>query len=73
LRRYYPLPREYDYAETDEGGFVVRQWSDGAQSSLLVEEELLGFDVPAEDPKRRADVFRYFHFPRVMSKWLLTN
>ena len=53
LRRHYPLPGEYDYAETTEGGLVVQRLSDGAQFVFLLEEELLSFDVPVEDPKRR--------------------
>ncbi len=53
LRRQYPLPGEYDYAETAEAGLVVQRLSDGAQFPFLLEEELLSFDVPVEDPKRR--------------------
>lgn len=53
LRRYYPLPQEYDYEETAEGEYVVKRLSDGAQFPILVEEELLGFDVPVQDPKRK--------------------
>lgn len=30
LRRHYPLPGEYDYAETTKGGLVVQRLSDGA-------------------------------------------
>jgi hypothetical protein len=53
LRRYYPLPEEYDYEETTERGYVVKRLSDGAQFPFLLEEELLGFDVPVQDPKRK--------------------
>jgi hypothetical protein len=53
LRRHYPLPGEYDYVETAEGGLVVQRLSDGAQFVFLLEEELLSFDVPVQDPKRR--------------------
>jgi hypothetical protein len=53
LRRHYPLPGEYDYAETTEAGLVVQRLSDGAQFAFLLEEELLSFDVPVQDPKRR--------------------
>ena len=53
LRRHYPLPREYDYAELAPGEFLVQRLSDGTQFPFLLEEELLSFDVPAQDPKRR--------------------
>ena len=53
LRRYYPLPREYDYEQLAEGEYVVKRLSDGAQFRILLEEELLGFDVPVQDPKRK--------------------
>ncbi|HNT74505.1 MAG TPA: hypothetical protein PKH77_05760 [Anaerolineae bacterium] len=53
LRRYYPLAPEYDYVQTDDGDYWVKRLSDGAQFALLVEEEMLGFDVPLQDPKRR--------------------
>ena len=52
LRRHYPLPREYAYAET-AGQFVVKRLSDGTQFTILCEEELLTFDVPIDDPRRR--------------------
>jgi hypothetical protein len=53
LRRHYPLPGEYAYAETADGDFVVQRLSDGTQFAFLLEEELLSFDVPVQDPKRR--------------------
>jgi hypothetical protein len=53
LRRYYPLPKEYAYAEAAAGQFVVKRVSDGAQFPILCEEEMLGFDVPVQDPKRK--------------------
>ena len=56
LRRYYPLPTEYDYEQTAEGEYVVKRLSDGAQFRILLEEELLGFDVPVQGPKRKVTV-----------------
>lgn len=53
LRRYYPLSEEYDYEQTAQGEFVVKRLTDGAQFAILLEEELLGFDVPIQDPKRK--------------------
>ncbi|MBN1889329.1 MAG: hypothetical protein JW850_15145 [Thermoflexales bacterium] len=53
LRRYYPLPKEYDYEQTAEGEYMVKRLSDGAQFPILLEEEMLGFDVPVQDPKRK--------------------
>ncbi len=60
LRRYYPLSREYAYAQTDDGTYVVERLSDGAQFTLLLEAELLTFDVPIEDPKRRKTTVEVF-------------
>jgi hypothetical protein len=53
LRRYYPLSEEYDYVETAGGEYRVKRLSDGAEFAILIEEELMGFDVPVQDPKRR--------------------
>jgi hypothetical protein len=53
LRRYYPLSAEYDYIQTAEGEYMVKRLQDGAQFAILLEEELLGFDVPVQDPKRK--------------------
>lgn len=52
LNRHYPLPKEYAYAEAEEQ-FVVKRLSDGAEFSILCEAELLTFDVPVQDPKRK--------------------
>ncbi len=52
LNRYYPLPKEYAYAG-EAGQFVVKRLSDDAQFPILCEEELLTFDVPVQDPKRK--------------------
>ncbi len=60
LRRYYPLPEEYDYAETAEGEYRVKRLNDGAQFPILLEEELLGFDVPVQDPKRKKVTIEVF-------------
>jgi hypothetical protein len=53
LRRYYPLSAEYDYVQTPEGEYRVKRLKDGQQFAILLEEELLGFDVPIQDPKRK--------------------
>ena len=53
LRRYYPLPQEYDYAQTAKGDYVVKRLADGEEFLFLLEEGILGFDVPVQDPKRR--------------------
>ena len=60
LRRYYPLPAEYDYEQTTDGELVVKRLSDGARFPFLLEEELLGFDVPVQDPKRRKVTIEVF-------------
>ena len=52
LNRHYPLPKEYAYAEA-EGQFAVKRLSDGAQFSILCEADLLTFDVPVQDAKRK--------------------
>ncbi|MBN2393156.1 MAG: hypothetical protein JXR84_20670 [Anaerolineae bacterium] len=53
LRRYYPLPQEYDYAQRAKGDYVVKRLADGEEFLFLLEEGILGFDVPVQDPKRR--------------------
>jgi hypothetical protein len=46
LNRHYPLPEGYVYQQA-EAGFVVVRSMDGASFGFLVEDEMLGFDVPA--------------------------
>jgi hypothetical protein len=53
LRHYYPLPQEYDYEQTAKGEYVVKRLADGEEFLFLLEEGILGFDVPVQDPKRR--------------------
>ena len=53
LRRYYPLPQEYDYAQRAQGDYVVKRLADGEEFLFSLEEGILGFDVPVQDPKRR--------------------
>jgi hypothetical protein len=61
--RYYPLPVGYEYRERRPGDVVVVRQQDGAEFVFLVEEGLLGFDIPyqREDgswSKRTTEVFK---------------
>lgn len=60
LRRYYPLSDEYDYVQAADGDYRVKRLSDGAEFPMLIEEELMGFDVPVQDPKRRKVTIEIF-------------
>jgi hypothetical protein len=46
FERYYPLPQGYEYRERKPGDFVVVRQSDGEEFVFLVEEGILGFDIP---------------------------
>ncbi|MBU0493213.1 MAG: hypothetical protein KKA73_25370 [Chloroflexi bacterium] len=46
LKRYYPLPKGYVYQQTEDGFVVVRS-KDEAKFGFLLEDGMLGFDIPA--------------------------
>jgi len=46
LNRYYPLPKGYVYQQTEDGFVVVRS-EDEAKFGFLLEDGMLGFDIPA--------------------------
>ncbi len=46
LNRHYPLPAGYVYGQNEAGGLIVIRSSDGAQFGFLLEDGMLGFDVP---------------------------
>ena len=46
--RYYPLPDGYEYRERGPRDVVVVRQSDGAEFVFLVEEGILGFDIPRQ-------------------------
>ena len=48
FERYYPLPEGYEYRERGPGDVVVVRQADGAEFVLLVEEGILGFDIPRQ-------------------------
>jgi hypothetical protein len=50
LTRHYPLPDGFAYAQTAEGVPVVQRLADGETFYFLIEEELMGFDVPQTRP-----------------------
>jgi hypothetical protein len=61
--RCYPLPEDFEYQERKPGDVVVVRKSDGAEFVFLVEEGLLGFDVPRQRKdgswgKRTTEVFK---------------
>lgn len=63
LARYYPLPDGFAYAQTAEGVPVVERQADGETFYFLIEEELMGFDVPRTRPdgtpgKKTFEVFK---------------
>jgi hypothetical protein len=54
FKRYYPLPDGVVYAQTAEGVPVVERQADGETFNFLVEEGLMGFDVPRARSDGRA-------------------
>jgi hypothetical protein len=63
LARYYPLPDGFAYAQTAEGVPVVQRLADGETFYFLIEEALMGFDVPQTRPdgtpgKETIEVFK---------------
>ena len=63
LARHYPLPQGFVYAQTAEGVPVVKRQDDGETFYFLIEEELMGFDVPRPRPdgtpgKKTIEVFK---------------
>lgn len=63
LARYYPLPEGYAYAQTADGVPVVQRQADGETFYFLIEEGLMGFDVPRTRPdgtpgKKTIEVFK---------------
>jgi hypothetical protein len=63
LTRYYPLPPGFEYRQTAEGVPVVVRQADGESFYFLIEEELMGFDVPHTRPdgksgKKTHEVFK---------------
>jgi hypothetical protein len=63
LGHYYPLPDGFAYAQTAEGVPVVQRQADGETFYFLIEEELMGFDVPRTRPdgtpgKKTIEVFK---------------
>jgi hypothetical protein len=48
FNRYYPLPEGYEYRERGQRDVVVVRKSDGAEFVFLVEEGILGFDIPRQ-------------------------
>jgi hypothetical protein len=63
LDRHYPLPDGFAYAQTAEGVPVVQRLADGETFYFLIEEGLMGFDVPQTRPdgspgKKTFEVFR---------------
>lgn len=60
LTRLFPLPDGFAYQQNDNGMFVIVRTSDGAQFTFLVEEDMLGFDVPTPEGPRRKKTFEIF-------------
>ena len=63
FERYYPLPDEFEYLERGPGDVVVVRQSDEAEFVFLVEEGLLGFDIPRQKEdgswgKRTTEIFK---------------
>ncbi len=63
FERCYPLPAGFEYRERKQGDFVVVRQSDGEEFVFLVEEGILGFDVPRQKEdgswgKRTTEVLR---------------
>lgn len=48
FNRYYPLPDGYQYRERGPRDVIVVRQSDGAEFFFLVEEGILGFDIPRQ-------------------------
>lgn len=48
FNQYYPLPEGHEYRERKPRDVVVVRKSDGAEFAFLVEEGILGFDVPRQ-------------------------
>jgi hypothetical protein len=48
FNRYYPLPQGYQYRERGPRDIVVVRESDGTEFDFLVEEGILGWDVPRQ-------------------------
>jgi len=46
FERYYPLPEGYEYRERRPGDVIVVRRADSAEFVFLVEEGILGFDIP---------------------------
>jgi len=64
LNRYYPLPDGFAYAQTSDGVPVVERQADGQTFYFLIEEELMGFDVPHTRPDGRPGKQTYEVFKR---------
>lgn len=61
LTRYYPLPEGCRYRQNDKGDFVVVRTSDGAAFGFLIEDRMMGFDVPTPAgprPKKAIEVLK---------------
>jgi hypothetical protein len=63
FEHYYPLPEGYEYRERGPGDVVVVRKADGAEFVFLVEEGLLGFDIPFQRKdgswgKKTTEVFK---------------
>ncbi len=61
LKRCYPLPEGYEYRQKDGGNFVVARTSDGAQFGFLIEEGMMGFDIPTPEgprPKKTIEIVK---------------
>ncbi len=63
LARCYPLPDGFAYAQTAEGVPVVKRLMDNETFYFLIEEGLMGFDVPRTRPdgtpgKQTIEVFK---------------
>lgn len=48
FNRYYPLPEGYEYRDRGNRDVVVVRKSDDAEFVFLVEEGILGFDIPRQ-------------------------
>jgi hypothetical protein len=48
FNHYYPLPDGFEYRERGQRDVVVVRQSDGAEFVFLVEEGILGFDIPRQ-------------------------
>jgi len=63
FERFYPLPEGFEYRERKPGDVVVVRQADGAEFVFLVEEGILGFDIPRQKEdgswgKRTTEVFK---------------